>query len=39
MVAIDDAVALKAAQCDSDAKLKSSRTSNLSCRQTQCRFI
>jgi len=38
-VAINDAYPLKATRRDPTAKLKSFGTSNLSCRQTQCRFI
>jgi len=38
-VAINDALPLKAVRRDAIAKLKTFGTSNLSCRQTQCRFI
>jgi len=38
-VAINDALPLKPARRDAIAKLKSCWASNLSCRQTHCRFI
>ena len=38
-MAINDALPFKAAGSDAIAKLKSFGALNLSCRQTQCRFV